>query len=198
MAATLNWCEDHGAATGSPAKGTTRDGFGADTNYAVNCNWKTADDTNTTGYASAPIGPAPDCSYEKFQYLKVTGIFTSISGMKWTCHGNYDDFAYPDSLSEADGYGFIKIMGAVRSIYTTPSRSINAALLTDFSRQVWAHQGLPVKFSTTGPEDASPTDALTATGYSQYLVSQVQVLSGATYGSSTSAESKTIVVWTET
>lgn len=197
MAATLNWCEDHGAATGSPAKGTTRDGFGADTNYAVNCNWKAADDTNVTAYSSAPLGPKPDNSYEKFQYIKVTGTFTSLSGMRWSCHANYDDLAYPDSLSEADGYGHIKLMGTVTSTYTTPSQSVNAALLTDFSRQVWAHQGLPVQFSTTGPEAASPTDVLTAAGYSQYLVSQLQIGAGATYGSSTTAEMKVVVVWTE-
>lgn len=192
MAATLNWCEDHGTATGSPAKGTTRDGFGADTNYAVNCNWKAADDTNVTAYDAAPIGPAPDNSYEKFQYLKITGTFTSISGMRWTCHANSDDLAYPDSVE-----GHIKLMGAVLSAYTTPSQSVNAALMTDFSRQVWAHQGLPVQFSTTGPEGASPSDVLTAAGYSQYLVSQLQVGAGATFGSSSTVEMKEVVVWTE-
>lgn len=193
MAATINWCEDHGAATGSPARGTTRDGFAADTNYAVNCNWKAADDTNATAYSAASIGPAPDNSYEKFQYLKIGGTFVSIYGMLWTCHGNIEELASPDSLD-----GRIKLMGAVGIAYTTPSQSVNAALLTDFSRQVWAHQGLPVKFTTTGPEAASPTDTLTAAGYSQYLVSQLQVSASATFAGSETESMRHVFVWTET
>lgn len=197
MAVTFNTCEDHGAATGSPAKGTTRDGFGADTNYAVNCDWKAADDTKSyasgTAYTAAPIGPAPDNSYEKFQYLKIAGSFTSCYAMKWTCHGNIEELASPDSLD-----GRIRLMGKVSSIYTTPSQTLNATLLTDFSRQVWAHQGLPVKFSTTGPEDASPVDTLTAAGYTQYMVSQLQVLSTATFAGAATETMKHVIVWSET
>lgn len=191
MAATANWCEDHGTATGSPAKGTTRDGFGADTNYAVNCNWKTADDTNVTAYTAAPVGPKPDCSYEKYQYIKFGGTFTLISAVKWTCHNNPEDLAYPDSLD-----GHIKLMGRVSSVYETPTRSINPLLTTDFSRQVWAYQGLPVNMHTTGPEASGPTDTLTAAGYTQYLISQIQALNTATFSST--AETMTVVaVWSE-
>jgi len=193
MAATLNWCEDHGTATGSPAKGTTRDGFDSSTNYAVNCNWKTADDTNVTAYSSAPIGPPPDNSYEKYQYLKITGSFTSISSMKWTARGNYEELTSNGDVQQ----GYVKIMGGVSSVYNTPSRSLNAALMTNFSFQVWAHQGLPVKFSTVGPEGADPTDVLTEDGYTQYLISQLQMTADATINSDIEP-SRVVVVWTET
>ncbi len=47
MAATFHWAEDNGTQTGSPLHGTTRNGFGADTNYPTDVNWKTADDITT-------------------------------------------------------------------------------------------------------------------------------------------------------
>jgi len=167
MAATTHLCEDNGAATGSPAHGTTRHGFGGNTDYALNCNWKTADNSGAseTAASAAQIGK-PDCSYEKWQYVKFTGTFSRISNAKWTPHHNvFTDFC---------GAG-IFLMGAVLSAYTTPSRTANANLTTDFTKGVYAYQGLPVGFSTTGPEDASPTTELTAAGYTQYLVSQTQV-----------------------
>ena len=192
MAATFNWCEDHGAATGSPAKGTTRDGFGASTNYALNCNWKTADDTNVTAHSAAAIGPPPDNSYEKFQYLKITGSFTSVSAMKWTCHANRAALSFPVPDSP-----YVKLMGQVTGQYTTPSRSLNSSLLTDFTKQVWAHQGLPVRFSPTGPEGTT-ADTLSAAGYTQYLVSQLQI-SNAGLGIVESIEDLVVaVVWSET
>lgn len=190
MPATATWCEDHGAATGSPAKGTVRDGFGADTNYPVNCNWKTADDTNTTAASAADID-RPDCSYEKFQYVKFAGTFTSIYDVKWTAHNDQNQIAgiIPGDL--------IKLMGTVSSTYTTPSRSVNAALTTNFTEQVWAHRGLPVLMTTTGPEVASPTAVLTAAGYTQYLISQIQVAAGAANSPSSNTH-KVVIVWSET
>jgi hypothetical protein len=174
MAAIVNFCEDHGAATGSPAKGTTRDGFAADTNYATSCGWKSADDTNVTSISSATLSGLPTASYEKFQYAKFTGTFSRIFNAKWTAHASPGHVDYP-----ADK---IRIWGAVTSAYTTPAQTNNAALTRNFSSQVFVFNGLPVLFSTTGPEDAAPTAELTAAGYTQYLVSQMQVASGATVG----------------
>lgn len=187
MAATFHWCEENGAATGSPAHGTTRNGFGADTNYPTNCNWKTADDLATA--ASAAKINRPDCSYEKFQYGKFTGTFNSIFNCKWTCNN------YSNQLAGLDAY--IKLMAAVTSTYTTPSRSVNTALTEDFTEQVWVHRGIPVKFSTSGPEGASPTDTLTAAGYTQYLVSQLQVGSSATYAGGNTNDMYVVLVWEE-
>jgi hypothetical protein len=90
MAATFNWCEDNGAATGSPAKGTTRSGFGADTHFATDVNWKNADDcTANTGtvYSASPI-VAGNNSFTKYQYGKFSGTFNQILNCKWSCtHG---------------------------------------------------------------------------------------------------------------
>lgn len=177
MAATATWCEDHGSATGSPAHGTTRDGFGADTNFPVNCNWKSADNTNATAYTAAAIG-SPGNSYEKWQYVQFSGTFNAIFNAKWSPHASPGDI---DS-GHVSHAGKITLWGAVLSAYTTPSTSANSALTTDFSKQVYAFQGLPVKFSTVGPQGASPADVLTAPGYSQYLVSQLRVASGVTTG----------------
>jgi hypothetical protein len=172
MSATVNWCEDHGAATGSPARGTVRDGHGADTNYAVNCSWKSADDTNTTPSSSAKITGHPNSSFEKFQYVKFGGTFNTIRNVKWTAHATPGDIdaAYP---------GLLKLTGIVTSTYTTPSQSENAALTRDFTDQVHVFVGLPVLLHTSGPEGTSPTAELTAPGYTQYLVSQFRALAGA-------------------
>lgn len=171
MPATFHWAEDHGTATGSPVHGTTRDGFGADTNYPVNCNWKSADDTNATVYTAAPIGPPPAASYEKFQYGHFTGTFSQISSCKWTAH------------DDATAFGAnIALKGTVTSTYTTPAQTNNAALTTDFTSQVAVASGLAVLFSTVGPEGGSPTATLSAAGYSQYLVSQLQITAGVAGG----------------
>lgn len=187
MAATFTFCEDNGAATGSPAHGTTRNGFGADTNYPPNCSWKTADDI-TTAASSAEIN-RPDCSYEKFQYGHFTGTFNSIFNCKWTPNN------WVNQLAGLDPH--IKLMAAVTSTYTTPSRSVNTALTEDFTEQVWVHRGIPVKFSTSGPEGASPTDTLTAAGYTQYLVSQIQVGASATFASGETNTMYVVLVWEE-
>lgn len=177
MSATRHWCEDHGTATGSPAHGTTRDGFGADTNYPVNINWKAADDTNATAYTASALG-SPGNSYEKWQYVHFTGTFNSIFNAKWTAHANFGDI----DLNDASHLGKVTLWGAVLSAFTTPSRAANANLTTDFTKQVYPFNGIPVSFSTSGPEGASPTATLTAAGYTQYLVSQMRVASGVTTG----------------
>ena len=47
MSATFTWCEDNGAATGSPSHGTTRTGFGG-TGSTTDVNWKSVDDCTNT------------------------------------------------------------------------------------------------------------------------------------------------------
>lgn len=192
MAATVTICEDNGTATGSPPKGTTRHGFGADTDNPTNCNWKTADDSGAgeTAASAAPMA-SPGNSREKWQYLRFAGTFTRISNVRWTCHHNViQQFVGAAPFD-------IHLMGAVLTTYTTPSTSINANLTTEFTAGVSANQGLPVLMSTTGPEAAAPTAELTAAGYTQYLVSQVQVDSGAAATSGYSNIMTQMVVWDE-
>ena len=79
MSATFKWAEDHGAATGSPVRGTTRVQDGSITTAS---NWKNADDV-ATAYGSSPI-TAGQHSYEKFLYGMFTGTWTTIGSGKWS------------------------------------------------------------------------------------------------------------------
>ena len=162
MAATFEYQEDNGAATGSPAKGTTR-------NTAVTqVNWKSVDDV-ATAYSVAPIN-AGENSYPKYQFGRFTGTFNQISNGLWA----HTAGSLPTNTS---------LYGAVTSTYATPSQSATAGL-SDISSVTAITSGTPVNFSTTGPEDASPTPTLSAAGYSQYLVTQVRTTGAAAPGDS--------------
>lgn len=171
MAATFNWCEDNGAATGSPAQGTTQSGFGADTHYPTDVNWKNVDDNTTnsgTAYSSSPI-TAGNNSYTKYQYGKFSGTFNQIlSGL----------FAH---TATAFGTG-LTLKGTVTSTYATPATTANASLTTDMTSAISIASGLGVNFSTTGPYAASPTSTLSAAGYTQYLATQLQTTTSAAAG----------------
>ena len=171
MAATYNWCEDNGAQTGSPVHGTTRSGLG-NTIYATDMNWKTVDDCTAnsgTAYSAAPITvPAAGSNYSmpKYHFGKFTGGFTQISAGKWSAH-------------TAETAGFvtgIRLEGAVTSTYATPAAT-DKSFATDFTSIVAIGSGLTVLFSTSGPEDGSPTSTLGAAGYTQYLATQLIVAS---------------------
>lgn len=171
MAATFNWCEDNGAATGSPAHGTTRSGFGADTHYPNESNWKNADDNaqnSGTAYSAAPIS-AGNNSYTKYQYGHFSGSFNQISAGL---------FAH---TATSFGTG-ITLKGTVTSTYATPATSANAALTTDMTSPISIGSGLAVLFATSGPENATPGSTLSAAGYSQYLATQLQTASNASPG----------------
>jgi hypothetical protein len=175
MAATFHYCEDNGAATGSPSHGTTRSGFGADTHFATDVNWKNADDCTTnsgTAYSAAPI-TAGNNSYTKYQYGHFSGTFNQISAGKWSGR---------TAPSGALATG-LTLKGTVTSTYATPATTANAGLTTDYSSaEVAVGSGTAVDFSTTGPEAASPTSTLSAEGYTQYLASQLQTTSSAAAG----------------
>lgn len=174
MAATFHWNEDNGAATGSPAHGTTRSGFGSDTHYATDVNWKNADDCTANGgtpYSSAPIYFGNN-SYSKYQYGKFTGSFATVStGL----------FAH---TSGSFGAG-LTLKGTVSSTYATPATSANAALTTNMTTPISLGSGLTVLFSTTGPEAAGASSSISAPGYSQYLATQLQTTTSAAPGDTT-------------
>ena len=73
MAATFTWMVDHGTASGSPAVGSS-----SATASAV--NWLNDDSESTN--SSFPI-TAGSNSYEKFNYGKFSGTFTTISAGLW-------------------------------------------------------------------------------------------------------------------
>lgn len=160
MPATFVFQEDNGAATGSPAKGTTR----ANT---TNVNWKDVDDI-ASDYAANPV-VAGNNSYEKYQFGRYTGTFNQISvGL----------FAHTAGSLPAG----VTLKGTVTSNYATPSTAVNAALTTDMSAPILITSGLPVLFDTVGPEDATPSATLDAAGYSQYMVTQIQTTTSAPAG----------------
>ena len=180
MSATFKWAEDHGAATGSPVRGTTRVQDGSITTAS---NWKNADDV-ATAYGSSPI-TAGQHSYEKFLYGMFTGTWTTIGSGKWSHTATEDATGTPGSGTAFDGTA-IKIVGVVTSTYSTPGTAANAALTNAISGTTAIGSGLTVLFSKVGPEAASPaasiTNAGSDTGYTQYLATQLQTTAAATAG----------------
>lgn len=173
MSATFTWCEDNGTQTGSPVHGTTRTGFSS--GATTDMNWKSVDDcTNNSGtaYSSSPISvPASSSNYSmpKYIYGKFSGTFNQISSGKWS--GN-------TAISGSIPSG-ITLKGTVTSTYATPATT-NFSFSTDFTSVVAIGSGLSVSFATSGPENASPASTLSATGYTQYLASQLVVASTCT------------------
>ena len=161
MAATFEYNEDNGAATGSPAKGTTR-------NTAVTqVNWKNVDDV-ATAYSSSPI-TAGNNSFTKYQFGKFTGTFNQISAAVWA----HTAGTLPTGCT---------LKGVVTSTYATPATTANAALTVDMTTAIAIGSGQTVNFSTVGPEGASPTSTLTAAGFTQYLATQLQTTGSAPAG----------------
>jgi hypothetical protein len=160
VAAVFQWGEDNGAAAGNPAKGTTR------TYPVTQVNWKNTDDVNTA-YSSSPIS-AGNNSYEKFQFGIFSGTFTQISNAKW------------QHVSGTLGAG-LTLKGLVSSGYTTPATTTNAALLHNITLTGDIATGLAVLFGTVGPQQAGAA-TLAATGYTQYLITQMQTTVAAAAG----------------
>ena len=178
MAASFQWCEDNGAATGSPATGTTRSGFGADTHYATDVNWKNVDDCTAnsgTLFTAAPISAGTN-SFTKYQYGKFSGSFTSISACLWSAN---------TSGALATG---LTLKGTVTSTYATPAITTNAALTTNFTPSIAIGSGLAVLFGAD-PAAVSPTSTLAVAGYTQYLATQLQTTGAAAAGNTASTVS---------
>lgn len=168
MAATFEYQEDNGTATGSPAKGTTR------TTGVTQCNWKNADDV-ATSYITATI-LAGNNSYTKYQFGRLTGSFNEISAGLWA------------HTSGTFGTGVV-LKGVVTSTYATPSTTTNSALTVTMTSVIAIGSGQAVLFHTTGPEGGSPTSTLSAAGYTQYLATQLQ-----TTGSAAGGDTNTITL----
>ncbi len=164
MAATFAFKEDNGAATGSPARGTT-----AGTTVTT-CNWKNIDDATTTAYSAAPI-TAGNNSYGKYQWGAFSGTYNQISAGLWSPH-----------TAGTLGTG-LTLVGKVSSTYATPSTSALAGT-TDFTSVTAIGSGLTVLFSTDGnPYTASPAASVTNNpAATQYLISQLQTTTSAAPG----------------
>lgn len=159
MAATTTWYEQNGTATGSPAHGTE--------STISSCDWKSVDDS-TTSRASAPV-LAGSNSYDKYIYLKFTGVFNQISAVK---------FAHTAGTL---GTG-ISLKSKITSTYTTPATTALGSA-TDITSTTSIGSGASVLLSTTGP-NGSTSASQTSTCYTQYIVTQVQTTSAANAGDS--------------
>jgi len=168
-AATFEFEEDNGNASGSPAKGTTR------TAARTEANWKNIDDS-TTAYSSNPI-VAGGNSYQKNQFGHFSGTFNQIlNGL----------FAH---TATAFGTGLtLKGVPACSTsagpyTYVTPSTGADSGLSTDMTSAVAIGSGVAVWFGATGPE-ASGKAATMATNpcYSNWLTTQLQTTSSAAAG----------------
>ena len=163
MAATFQFFEQNGVAFGSPPQGTVTTG-------RTESNWKNIDDS-TSVYSSFPI-QAGNNSFSKYQYGNFTGTFNQISACLWT------------HTAGTFGTG-ITLQGAVTSTYATPSTVANALLTTNMTAPIAIGSGLPVLFSTNSPADPAPTATLSAAGYTQFLVTQLQTTTAANPGDTT-------------
>jgi hypothetical protein len=164
MPATFDWESDNGAATGSPAQGTTRNTGRTDT------NWKNIDDA-TSAATSYPV-TAGNNSYEIFMFGKFSGTFTTIQTGLWA------------HTAGTLGTG-LTLKGNVSSNYTSPSTTANSSLTTDMTSAISISSGQTVLFTATGPQTASPASSCSTNPcYTQYLISQMQTSSGAAAGNS--------------
>lgn len=170
MAATFDWQSDHGTATGSPAKGTTR------STGRTDANWKNIDDA-ATAYSSNPI-TAGNNSYEIWLFGKFTGTFNQILTGKFahtaTAFGTGLTLKGPPAVT-GDGD---------RPLYTTPSTTANStACPTDITSAISISSGTAVFFGATGPEATGKASSSTnATTYTNYLPTQLQTTGSAAAG----------------
>lgn len=173
MAATFDWEADTGAATGSPAKGTTR------TTGMTDNNWKNIDDS-TTAYSSAPI-TAGNNSYERWMFGKFTGTFNQILSGLWA----HTATAFGTGLT-LKGVAATAGDGS-RPIYTTPSTTANATFTVDMTSAISIGSGVAVFFGATGPEATGKASSMTTNPcYTNYLGSQLQTTSSAAAGDTSS------------
>jgi len=169
MAATFEFEEDNGAATGSPAKGTTR------TAARTDVNWKNIDDS-TTAYSSQPIS-AGNNSFDKWTFGHFSGTYNQISaglfahtatafGTGLTLKGT------PACTGDGD-----------RLLYTTPATTANGNLTKDMTTAVAIGSGVSVCFGATGPEATGKASSTTANpAYTNYLATQLQTSISAAAG----------------
>ena len=155
MAATATWYERNGAV------GSTTD------NIVTDCDWKGIDDA-TASRANYPV-VAGENSFHKNNFVKFTGTFNRISNVK---------FAH---TAGALGTG-LTLMGKVANSYV-PGANTALAGATDISAASSIGSGMAVTLSTSDPEGASSSD-LNTTGYTEFIVTQVQSTAAAAAGDS--------------
>lgn len=165
MASIFSFGEDSGPATGSPAKGATR-AYGR-----TECNWKNATGLSDV-YSTYPI-QAGNNSYTKFQFGAISGTWNTLSNGK---------FAHTTGTFGAG----LTLRIFITSGYATPETGTLTSGIDFTVPYTLAASGLTVYLNSGGPEYASGTSITTAgTGFTSYLVTQLQTTTGASPGDTT-------------
>jgi len=167
-ASAADFCEDNGAAAGSPPKGTTR------TFRVGNVNWKNIDDASTA-YGSSPITTG-NASYEKWQFLAISGSYNQLSSAK---------FGHTTGIFGAG----LKLLTVITSGYHTPTTTILSSGIDITNPTGIADASQTVFFSPIGPEAAGHTGTIGSfTGvYTQYFVTQLVTTTAASPGDTSTA-----------
>lgn len=168
-AATFAFDQDYGAATGSPARGTSQETGIADFNWM-----NSGDPTNT--YSSFPIS-AGNNSFENWIFGHFSGTYNQILGGLFahtlTAFGTGLTLkGTPACTGDGD-----------RLLYTTPAAAANANLTTDMTTAVAITSGVAVFFGATGPYATGKASSTTSNpAYTNYLTMQLQTASNAAAG----------------
>jgi len=166
MASNTRWSEDSGAATGSPAKGTTR------TVGVTNCNW------GATGGPIADPSATPIAAglngFTKWQFVEfqAAGTFTLIQNGKF----GHSAGALPANVT---------LFTRVTSTYVAPSATTDGAMTDQTTVDATLAAGAAVSFQITGPEAAGSAASIgsgTLPVFTQFMVSQIRVGGAASPG----------------
>ena len=173
MAATFEWQEDTGAATGSPAKGTTR------TAAVTNVNWKNSG-VQGDAYSAFPI-TAGNNSFEKWQFGRFTGTFNTVLNLLFAhtagVFGTGVSLFGPPACT-GDG---------TRLLYTTPSATTNANLSNNMTSVIAIGSGVAVAVGATGPEATGKAASGTSNPlFTNFLTTQIQTTGSAAPGDTAS------------
>lgn len=170
MASTFQFGEDFGTAAGNPAKGTSRQ-------FSVTqCNWKNTGDVDSV-YTSYPI-TAGNNSYSKYQFGVFGGTFNQISD------GRFGHTTGIWSTNTATG---LQMLLKINSGYVAPSTTTISTPIDVTIPSGLAASYQVVLFGTVGPEQAGAS-TLAATGYTQYLITQLVTRTGTPAGDITSGQ----------
>ena len=153
MAATFNWAQTYGSSPGTVSS------LGASGNLF---NFKRADDATAANYSSYPI-TAGDKSYEVWLRAKFTGTFNKIDNIQFW---RSTDFSPNTGLSLKWGDGGV-------SAYATPVTGTNKAT-TDIPTSDPGSANVSIGGNITGN--------LSASGYTDYIVLQLNTTSAAAAG----------------
>ena len=170
MAATFEWDEATGAATGSPATGTTI------THTVTDVNWKNSG-TQGTAYTAAPI-TAGNNSFEKWQYGHFSGTFNQIlNGLFAHTAGTLGTGVTLFGPAACTGDGD-------RPLYTTPAAATNStACPTNITTAIAIGSGVGVCFGATGPHSTGKATSMTTNPcYTNFLPTQLRTTGSAAAG----------------